>query len=59
MKLDIPRLSWVNAKTRSLAVPRKNASGHREEQVEANAENASRLFTEQIEKALIQNQEGV
>ena len=38
----IPRLSWINAKTRKQANgERKNASGHAEEHARANADNSN------------------
>jgi hypothetical protein len=54
----IPRLSWVNAKARPSSMDtRKNTSWHSEEWNKAIAENGSRTFESEVDKALIENLE--
>jgi hypothetical protein len=50
-EVSIPRLSFINAKTFKQSFgSRSSQSGRGPEQVEANAENASRVFAIEIDK---------
>jgi hypothetical protein len=54
-EVSIARLSFINAKTFKQSFgSRSGQSGHRPEQIEANAENASRMFADQVTHATLE-----